>query len=33
MPEALRPFMPQKWREFIPFVKPAPIDQEAEKKK
>jgi seryl-tRNA synthetase len=28
VPEVLRPFMPQKFREFIPFVKPAPLEQE-----
>ncbi|XP_037271682.2 seryl-tRNA synthetase [Rhipicephalus microplus] len=32
VPEALRPFMPPAYREMIPFVKPAPID-EAETKK
>jgi len=28
VPEVLRPFMPSSYREKIPFVKPAPIDQE-----
>jgi len=32
VPEALKPFMPERYRDFIPFVKPAPID-EAESKK
>ncbi|CAN7976584.1 unnamed protein product [Ixodes persulcatus] len=32
VPEALRPFMPPAFRELIPFVKPAPVD-EAETKK
>lgn len=32
VPESLRPFMPPEYAEFIPFVKPAPID-EAETKK
>jgi len=32
VPEALRPFMPPKYKEFIKFVNPAPID-EAESKK
>jgi len=32
VPKALAPFMPEKYRESIPFVKPAPIDQEATKK-
>lgn len=27
VPEALQQFMPPKYREFIPFVKEAPIDQ------
>lgn len=31
VPEVLRPFMPKQYKEFIPFVKPAPIDQEKEK--
>ena len=33
VPEALREFMPEKYREKIPFVKPAPIDEENKKKK
>ena len=33
VPEALRDFMPQKYREQIPFVKPAPIEMEKEKEK
>ncbi|CAG7785025.1 unnamed protein product [Allacma fusca] len=33
IPLALQPFMPEKYRKFIPFVKPAPIDQEAKKQK
>jgi len=32
VPKALQEFMPEKFREFIPFVKPAPIDQEMSKK-
>ena len=32
VPEAIRNWMPQKYREFIPFINPAPID-EAESKK
>ncbi|EDQ88746.1 uncharacterized protein MONBRDRAFT_37346 [Monosiga brevicollis MX1] len=28
VPEVLRPYMPSQYREFIPFVKPAPIDVE-----
>ncbi|XP_043238072.1 probable serine--tRNA ligase, cytoplasmic isoform X2 [Amphibalanus amphitrite] len=32
VPEVLRPFMPPKYAEEIPFVKPAPIDQEETKK-
>ena len=31
VPEALRCYMPDKYREFIPFVKEAPIDIEARK--
>ncbi|EGD76936.1 seryl-tRNA synthetase [Salpingoeca rosetta] len=31
VPEVLRPFMPDQYKEFIPFVKPAPIDEEAAK--
>jgi seryl-tRNA synthetase len=31
IPEALRPFMPNKYKEFLPFVKEAPIDIEARK--
>lgn len=31
VPEALRPFMPEKYSEFLPFVKEAPIDIEARK--
>ncbi|PIO71281.1 hypothetical protein TELCIR_06824 [Teladorsagia circumcincta] len=30
--EVLHPFMPEKYRTFIPFVKPAPIDEEVKKK-
>jgi len=33
IPLALQPFMPEKYRKLIPFVKPAPIDQEAKKQK
>jgi len=32
VPEVLRPFMPKKYQEEIPFVKAAPIDQEETKK-
>ncbi|XP_037070178.1 serine--tRNA ligase, cytoplasmic-like [Pollicipes pollicipes] len=32
VPEALRPFMPEKYRQELPFVKPAPIDQADTKK-
>ncbi|XP_067952165.1 serine--tRNA ligase, cytoplasmic-like [Watersipora subatra] len=32
VPEALKPWMPKKYSEKIPFVKPAPIDEEKEKK-
>ncbi|XP_003747124.1 probable serine--tRNA ligase, cytoplasmic [Galendromus occidentalis] len=32
VPEALRPWMPEQFREKIPFVKPAPIDEEQKKK-
>ncbi|CAJ0603339.1 unnamed protein product [Cylicocyclus nassatus] len=32
IPEILHPFMPEKYRKFIPFVKPAPIDEDAKKK-
>nr|CDJ92766.1 Aminoacyl-tRNA synthetase domain containing protein [Haemonchus contortus] len=32
VPEILHPFMPEKYRKFIPFVKPAPIDEESKKK-
>jgi len=31
VPEALRPYMPAKWKEFLPFVKEAPIEVEARK--
>eukprot|EP01137_Pigoraptor_chileana_P019329 Opistho-2@80210 len=31
IPEVLRPYMPAQFREFIPFVKRAPIDEENEK--
>lgn len=31
VPEALRPYMPAKWKEFLPFVKEAPIEIEARK--
>lgn len=30
--QALQPFMPEKYRTFIPFVKAAPIDEEKKKK-
>jgi len=33
IPAALAPFMPEKYSKFIPFVKPAPIDQETKKSK
>jgi len=33
VPEALQPFMPERYREVIPFVKPAPIDEEQKTKK
>ena len=33
VPEVLRQYMPEKYREFIPFTKAAPVDEEAEKKK
>ncbi|XP_050691894.1 probable serine--tRNA ligase, cytoplasmic isoform X1 [Eriocheir sinensis] len=33
VPEALRPYMPQEFKEFIPFKFPAPIEEEASKKK
>jgi seryl-tRNA synthetase len=33
VPNALKEFMPEKYREKIPFVKPAPIDEENNKKK
>ena len=32
VPQALQPFMPEKYKTFIPFVKPAPIEQEVSKK-
>jgi len=32
VPPALRPYMPQEYKEFIPFVRPAPIDEEELKK-
>ncbi|OQR74509.1 putative serine--tRNA ligase [Tropilaelaps mercedesae] len=32
VPEVLRPWMPDKYREKIPFVKPAPIEEETKKK-
>jgi len=32
VPEVLRPLMPPRWKEKIPFVKPAPIDEEEKKK-
>lgn len=32
VPEILHPYMPEKYRTFIPFVKPAPIDEEVKKK-
>lgn len=32
VPEPLKPFMPESWKVKIPFVKPAPIDQEETKK-
>ncbi|CAJ0573785.1 unnamed protein product, partial [Mesorhabditis spiculigera] len=31
VPEILRPYMPPQYKEFIPFVKPAPIDEEKAK--
>eukprot|EP00049_Salpingoeca_infusionum_P023239 m.11053 g.11053 ORF g.11053 m.11053 type:complete len:506 (-) comp5663_c0_seq1:2869-4386(-) len=31
VPEVLRPYMPEQYKEFIPFVKPAPIDEMAAK--
>jgi len=31
VPDALHPYMPAKWKEFIPFVKEAPIEVEARK--
>lgn len=33
VPEVLRPFMPAGFRDTIPFVKPAPIDEAETKKK
>eukprot|EP00056_Hartaetosiga_gracilis_P013486 m.224465 g.224465 ORF g.224465 m.224465 type:complete len:506 (-) comp13852_c2_seq36:2737-4254(-) len=33
VPEVLRPFMPPKYKVFIPFVNPAPIEEEKKKKK
>lgn len=33
VPDALRDFMPDKYRDQIPFVKPAPIEVEKEKEK
>ncbi|KJH50045.1 hypothetical protein DICVIV_03846 [Dictyocaulus viviparus] len=32
VPEVLRPYMPQKYRDFIPFVRTAPIDGSIKKK-
>lgn len=32
VPEVLRPFMPAAYKELIPFVKPAPIDETETKK-
>ena len=32
VPEAIRQYMPKKYKEFIPFVQPAPIDEEEAKK-
>ncbi|KAK6750635.1 hypothetical protein RB195_002545 [Necator americanus] len=32
VPEVLHPFMPERYRKFIPFVKPAPIDEDSKKK-
>ncbi|EYB83027.1 hypothetical protein Y032_0345g3124 [Ancylostoma ceylanicum] len=32
VPEVLHPFMPEKYRKLIPFVKPAPIDEDSKKK-
>ena len=32
IPAALREFMPDQYKEKIPFVKPAPIDEEKKKK-
>jgi seryl-tRNA synthetase len=31
IPEALKPYMPAKWQEILPFVKEAPIEIEARK--
>lgn len=33
IPEVLQKYMPQRYREMLPFVKPAPIDEEAKPKK
>jgi len=33
VPAALSPYMPEKYKTFIPFVKPAPIEQETKKMK
>lgn len=33
VPEVLKKWMPEKYKNIIPFVKPAPIDQEANSKK
>jgi len=32
VPKALQPFMPEKYKTFIPFVKEAPIEQQESKK-
>lgn len=32
VPEVLKDFMPEKYQKKIPFVKPAPIDEEKKKK-
>lgn len=33
IPMALKEYMPEKYRDVIPFVKPAPIDEEHQKAK
>ena len=32
VPEAIRKYMPEQYKEFIPFIQPAPIDEEEAKK-